>query len=82
MNAKKMLRAELIGLEAKIADSKNKDNIGIKGKIRDETKNTLKIGEKTILKKDVTIEVDVDNKKIMIEGKKLVKSPEERTKTR
>lgn len=80
MNAKKMLRAELIGLNAKIIDSKNKDNIGIKGKITNETKNTLIIEGKTMLKKNITMEFEVDDKKIMIEGKKLLKSPEERIK--
>jgi ribonuclease P protein subunit POP4 len=77
---KKMLRAELIGLEAKVVDSSNKANIGINGKIRDETKNTLKIGDKILLKKDITIEFDVDGQRIRVEGKKLVKSPEERLK--
>ena len=80
LNAKKLLRAELIGLEARIIDSRNKHNIGIKGKITDETKNTLRIGEKIILKKDVTIEIKTDDQNITIEGKKLLKSPEERLK--
>ncbi|MBW2991675.1 ribonuclease P protein subunit [Candidatus Woesearchaeota archaeon] len=82
MNLKKLLRAELIGLKAEVVDSSNKANIGIKGKITDETKNTLRIGGKTVLKKDVTIEFDVDGKKIRAEGKMLMKSPEERVKSR
>jgi ribonuclease P protein subunit POP4 len=80
LDTKKLLRHELIGLEAKITDSKNKHNIGIKGKITDETKNTLRIGDKTILKKDATIEIKIDDQKIIIGGKKLLKSPEERLK--
>jgi ribonuclease P protein subunit POP4 len=78
----KIERSELIGLEATVVGSQNKANIGIKGKITDETRNTLKIGGKTILKKDVTIEIETDGKKITIEGKKLTKSPEERIKIR
>ena len=72
--------AELIGLYAEITDSKNKNNIGIKGKITDETKNTIKIEKKTILKKDVKIKIKTDDQNITIDGKKLLKSPEERLK--
>jgi RNase P/RNase MRP subunit p29 len=75
-------RMELIGLDAEVIGSQNKANTGIKGKITDETRNTLKIGGKTILKKDVTIEIEKDGKKITIEGKKLTKNPEERIKIR
>lgn len=82
MDAKKILKAELIGLKVRVVDSNNKSNIGIEGKVLDETKNTLKIGDKTILKKDVVIEFCVDDQKIKIEGKKLLKSPEERIKIR
>jgi ribonuclease P protein subunit POP4 len=80
LDPKKLLRHELIGLEAKITDSKNKHNIGIKGKITDETRNTLSIGNKKILKKDVMIEIKTDDQNIIIDGKKLIKSPEERLK--
>jgi RNase P/RNase MRP subunit p29 len=76
------MRSELIGLQATVVDSANKANIGIKGKITDETKNTLAIGKKILLKKDIIIEAEVDNQKIMIEGKKITKNPEERIKIR
>lgn len=82
LNEKKLLRSELIGLEAMIAHSTNKVNIGIKGKITDETKNTIKIGGKTILKKDVIIEINDHGQKMRIDGKKMTKNPEERIKIR
>lgn len=82
LNEKNLLKAELIGLNAEITDSKNRSNIGIRGKITDETKNTLKIGAKTILKKDAKITFEVNNQKITIEGKNIMKSPEERLKIR
>lgn len=82
LNERKLLKAELIGLNAEITDSKNKSNVGIKGRITDETKNTIKIEGKTILKKDVKITIDTKNQKITIDGKKLVKTPEERLKIR
>jgi len=82
LNKEKMLKAELIGLEAEIVDSSNKANIGIKGRISDETRNTLKIENKILLKKDIIIKFEVDGQNILIEGKKLIKSPEERIKIR
>jgi ribonuclease P protein subunit POP4 len=82
VNGKKLLRAELIGLEAEVVDSKNKANIGIKGKIEDETKNTLVITGKIMLKKDIVIEIKTDDQKIEIKGKDITKSSEERIKIR
>lgn len=38
-----LIHHELIGLEVEVIDSTNKVQIGIKGKVKDETKNTLKI---------------------------------------
>ena len=75
-----LVRKELIGLSIKIVDSKNKTNIGLEGKVVDETKNLLIIKSKgkmkKILKKDVIIEISG----IKIDGKKLVSRPEERLK--
>ena len=82
VNSKKLLRTELIGLEAEVVDSRNKANVGIKGKIEDETRNTLLIGGKKILKKYALIEIKNDGQKTRINGKDLVKSPEERIKIR
>ncbi len=74
------IRKELIGLTIKIVDSKNKANIGLEGKIIDETKNLLIIKSKgkirKIIKKDVVIEI---NKK-KIRGEQLIGRPEERLK--
>jgi ribonuclease P protein subunit POP4 len=41
MNIKDIVKIELIGLNVKIIDAKNKSLIGITGKIIDETKNLL-----------------------------------------
>jgi len=71
---------ELIGSEAEITKSKNKSLVGIKGKIIDETKNTIKIKtknqEKMILKNHVTIKIDGNE----IKGEKLLGRPEDRIK--
>lgn len=85
MNMKTLLKGELIGLEAEITDSENKRNIGIKGKIIDETQNTFTIkGKKTwmVVKKQNIFLFKTKNKKIKINGKLIVKRPEERIKIR
>jgi ribonuclease P protein subunit POP4 len=70
----------LIGKIAEITDAKNRSLVGIKGKIIDETKNTITIEtekkEKKIIKNQVTIKI---NEKV-IEGKKITKRIEERLK--
>jgi len=45
------LRGEFIGKNIEIIDSLNKDLIGIKGKIVDETKNMFEIENKKVTKK-------------------------------
>lgn len=71
---------EIIGKSIKIVESTNPDEAGIEGKVVDETKNTLvldtKKGEKMLFKNNIKIRIG--NK--IIEGKKLLKRPEERIK--
>lgn len=79
---KDLLKKELIGLNVKIIESKNKSNIGIKGKIVDETRNSLVIktdnGNKKVLKENVVLEFT--NEGLMVDGKMLIGRPEERIK--
>jgi len=74
------MKEELIGLNITVINSKNKSNIGLTGKIIDETKNTITIKIKGSTKKIIknNVELDIDGKKI--EGKKLAVRPEERLK--
>ena len=75
---------ELIGLKAEVSDAKNKANVGITGKIVDETRNTIMIetkkGIKRLIKENITIDVFFQNKKIRIKGTLLVGRPEDRIK--
>jgi len=75
MKTKDILRHELIGLEIKVTDSENKDNIGISGKIIDETKETVVIEhenkKKSLFKKNIKFETKVNNQTIIVNGKKL-----------
>ena len=81
---KNITKQELIGLSIEVIDSKNKSNIGIKGKIIDETKSTIIIKQnkekKRIFKKNITINVKINNKNIKINGEKLFGKPKERIK--
>lgn len=70
----------LIGLYAKVIDSKNKSYLDMKGKIVDETKDMIQIGDKKIIKNQVTLEVINNDNKIKIDGAFLVGRPEERLK--
>ena len=68
----------IIGKIAEVIEAKNRSLIGIKGKIIDETKNTITIeAEKTkkkIIKTQVILKIDNN----IVEGKKLAKRMEER----
>jgi ribonuclease P protein subunit POP4 len=69
-------KAELIGLDAEVIQSTNKALVGIKGKIIDETKNMLLIGNKKITKSQVILKI----KDQLIDGKTLVGRSEDRLK--
>ena len=73
---------ELIGEEITVVGSTNPAQVGISGKIVDETKSTIKIqskeGTKTLLKNTITFKIK--SKAMVIEGKTLIKRPEERLK--
>jgi ribonuclease P protein subunit POP4 len=80
INVKDFLRRELIGSTIKITNSKNKSLVGVKGKIIDETRNTLIIEENKKTKKIPKNQVTIEIKKTKIDGKLLVGRPEERLK--
>ena len=82
---KNLIRHELIGLAVEVAESTNKFQVGIKGTVVDETKNTLTIetdkGMKKIQKKgSVFIFKIPDGKKVKVNGNKIATRPEERIK--
>ena len=62
---KKVYPHELIGLEIKVDNSKNKSDLNLQGKIVDETKYTLKIlhqGKiKTLMKNNITFKLKKNN---------------------
>jgi len=82
MKFKDIVKHEIIGLQARIADSKNKANLGVEGKIIDETKSTITIktkkGRKMLFKNNIKIELKIDSRKILVDGSRLAGRPEER----
>ena len=80
-----MVRHELIGLKVKIAESSNKKNVGISGKVVDETRNIIVIektnGKEVKLAKEQNVFVfDLNGQKVRIDGEILVGRPEDRIK--
>jgi ribonuclease P protein subunit POP4 len=75
---------ELLGLSARIIDTPDKGCIGLKGRIVDETKNTLKIEtsgkEKILQKKGTVLAVKIGNDEVNIDASRLRYRPEDRIK--
>jgi ribonuclease P protein subunit POP4 len=84
MNKKDLIRHELIGLNTEIVKAKNPTLVGLKGKIIDETKNTMTIKRKNkmkkVLKDQAVFNLKVGNKTFQVDGKVLVGRPEDRLK--
>ncbi|MDD5177749.1 MAG: ribonuclease P protein subunit [Candidatus Nanoarchaeia archaeon] len=84
MSIKDILRKEIIGIYVEITDSKNKSQIGRKGKIIDETKNTITMQEKNkkikLIKSQIKMKTKFENKIVEIDGGLLVNRPEDRIK--
>ena len=71
---------ELIGEELEVVNSTNKADLGIKGKVVDETKATLKVEQsdkiKTLLKNNITFKLVRTGQ--IIKGQEIAKRSEER----
>ncbi len=61
MKSEDIIKREIIGLTTEVVDSKNKGNIGIKGNIIDETKNTIIIQHKKKQKKIIQKQYHTQN---------------------
>ncbi|PIN87399.1 ribonuclease P [Candidatus Woesearchaeota archaeon CG10_big_fil_rev_8_21_14_0_10_32_24] len=73
---------ELIGEEIVVVDATNPSLNGVKGKVVDETKHTIMVDVqgtiKTLMKNAISF--TIKGKDLRIEGKDLIKRPEERVK--
>lgn len=82
-----ILRHELIGLSVIVSKSTNRFFIGMRGRIIDETRNTIKLstrkGARMIPKEVAVFRLDLpDGSTVEVDGQKLVGRPENRMKTR
>jgi len=82
-----ILRHELIGLSCEVVSSPNRYQVGIKGKVIDETRNTLVIrtekGDKRIEKRGRVFRFELDDGSVVeIKGDAIVARPEDRIKKR
>jgi len=87
ITSQNLLKHEIIGLDTRVAGSTNKQLVGLKGRIIDETRNTITILDgkrKQIVPKDVAVlRIRLpDGTWVEVDGKKLVGRPEDRVKMR
>jgi len=80
-----IVRHELIGLEVKIVGSSNQKNIGITGRVVDETRNMIMIerpdgSEAALAKEQHVFSFRLDSAWVRVDGKVLVGRPEDRIK--
>ncbi|MFH1638276.1 MAG: ribonuclease P protein subunit [Candidatus Woesearchaeota archaeon] len=79
-------RHDLIGLGIKIVKSSNKALVGKRGKIVDESRNTITISKgkslNKLIKSTITFQTIIGGKKVEVEGKVMIGRPEERLKKR
>ena len=84
MHPSNIVRHELIGLNIEIVKAENPSLVGIKGKIIDESKNTLTIETqnkiKKILKDQATFNIELKDHVVQVEGKLLLGRAEDRIK--
>jgi ribonuclease P protein subunit POP4 len=82
-----IVQHEFIGLETKVVKSSNPNVVGIRGKVVDESRNTLTIshnGEKKVIIKDTAVFefVMLDGTVVEIDGKAIMGRPDDRIKKR
>ena len=80
-----ILRHELVGLKAKVADSTDAGLKGLSGTISDETQKTLTLkgskGLKKVPKENTTLSIHTDSgDELLVNGSLLLGRPEERIK--
>jgi len=85
MNKAKKATQCFIGTNIKITKSLRESLIGLEGKVIDETKHTFNVktlnGVKRLIKNQIVFMVN-DNEENIVDGKEIIKRPEERLKTR
>jgi ribonuclease P protein subunit POP4 len=79
-NVENILRHELIGLQCSVVKAANKSQVGISGRIEDETLKTIVINGKRVFKKDAVFRLKVGSSTVEVDGNYLLTRPEDRIK--
>ncbi len=81
MKLKDVIKYEFIGERIEVVDAKNKDLVGVSGRVINETKNMFELDNgKKLIKDQCKFDVYIDEKVFRIDGKLLVGRPEDRVK--
>ncbi|OGI15367.1 hypothetical protein A3K63_05650 [Candidatus Micrarchaeota archaeon RBG_16_49_10] len=86
VSPKDLVRHELMDLDVEVVKSSNRDQVGLKGKVVDETYSMLIIRtadgrEKAVAKKDAVFVFTIPNgTRVEVDGKVIVSRPEDRVK--
>ncbi len=80
-----LVRHELVGLPVKIVKSTNPVNVGIEGKVVDESRNTITVetskGSKNFVKDQCTFSFRLPSgDRVIVDGRVLIARPEDRIK--
>jgi ribonuclease P protein subunit POP4 len=88
VTTRNIIRHELIGLQARVVESTDKNKIGIEGRVIDETMQTLKIrkqnGKEVVVPKKECVFMFMlpSGEKVQVNGKLLYGRPADRIKKR
>jgi ribonuclease P protein subunit POP4 len=80
-----LVRHELVGLEVEVVESTNPSQVGLSGRVVDESRNTLSIetskGARSLPKQDCTFRFTLQTgEEVRVKGSLLVARPEDRVK--
>ncbi len=81
-----LVRHELIGLKIEVKEARNPKSVGIRGRVIDETRNTLKIEkdngkEATLAKGECTfVFILPGGRRVSVRGEVMISRPEDRIK--
>ncbi|MFH1106192.1 MAG: ribonuclease P protein component 1 [Candidatus Aenigmatarchaeota archaeon] len=79
-----LVRHELIGLDARVLESSDPTQVGLSGKVVDETRNTIEIEAagktRSVIKKNCVFAFALGEQTVKVDGKILVARPEDRVK--
>ena len=81
MRLKDVTKYEFIGEKLEVIESKNKDLVGVRGKVINETRNMFELDNgKKLVKNQSVFDISIGKEVFRVDGKLLVGRPEDRIK--